>query len=1029
MVGWPGFALALLLAGALSGVAPAQVAPAPAPAAGSADAAADEFFEKSVRPLLADRCWRCHGDERQKSELRLDSRAALLAGGKHGPAAVEKRPEESLLIQAIRRDGERKMPPSQDDALDEKQVGAIVRWVELGLPWPDAKPSEAAARAERPITAAERAFWSFQPVADPAPPPVADESWPQNDLDRFVLAGLERIGLVPAPRADKRTLIRRATFDLIGLPPTPDEVAAFLADETPDAFAHVVDRLLASPHYGERQARHWLDVVRYADSFDSRNLDPAASKGDISEAWRYRDWVVGAFADDLPFAEFVQDQIAGDLRANDGGRFDVKRLIATGVLAIGNWGGGDSDKQKLLTDIADDQVDLVGRAFLGLTLGCARCHDHKFDPIGTDDYYGLAGIFFSSHILAETGPPTAGPPMLRVPLASPEELQARARRDERMRELATKIVATLGGAPLSTTVRDAGGQKGLLALRGEQETPNLLVNPGDAPRAFSTIDLPARCVTLHPSPQAGVAAIFTSPAELVVAVTGRVADADAHNGDGIEWTLERVRAGRERGGDGAAELLARGAIDNGGAMELDHGDGAAALAAVALARGDELRLTILPRANHFCDTTVVVLRLAEVGAARSWDLTSDVVAAAASGAIGNPLPAQDGASWRFVDRRALDVPPAQLDALTRFAAGEAAAGRMAAADASACDELLRLRAAEPAPIPFTNGVAEGGVPHTAHEGVHDVAVHVRGRYDRLGAVVPRRFPRVLAGDEQPPIASGSGRRELAAWLAAPENPLTARVFVNRIWQHHFGAGLVRTPGNFGRMGEAPTNPALLDWLTRRFLESGGSVKAMHRLVLLSSSWQQSSRPAAATLAADPDNRLVGRMNRMRLDAESLRDTLLAVAGGLDETRGGAATLDPATRRRTLYVETVRSDRTGARVLFDGADPTAIVDLRAETLVAPQSLWLMNDEFVLERAAELATRVRREAASEDARIDRLFELLFARPPDEREATVARALLARARVAAGEGDGAAGVAAAAFEELAHVLLLSNEFYFVD
>ena len=519
----------------------------------SADAA--DFFETSVRPVLAERCFRCHGDERQKSDLRLDSRAAVLAGGKHGPAAIEKQPDASLLIQAVRREGERKMPPGKDAALDAKEVAALVRWVELGLPWPDAKPTIPAADVnpasgasatkpadaapplvERTLTAADHAFWSFQPVADPPPPAVdeGDRTRLHSDLDRFVLAGLEARDLAPAPRADPRTLIRRATFDLLGLPPTPEEVAAFLADDSPDAFARVIDRLLASPHYGERQTRHWLDIVRYADSFDSRSLVPNGERSDIAKAWRYRDWVVNAFNRDLPFADFVQDQIAGDLRATDGGGYDPDKVVATGVLAIGNWGGGDSDKDKMVTDIVDDQVDLVGRGFLGLTLACARCHDHKFDPIGTADYYGLAGIFFSTHILPDVGAKTEGSPVLRIPLASRAELQARAQRDARIAELSTQIVAALGGAPLTTVVRDVAGNPGLVALRGVEETPSLLVNGNDQAVSFSTLDLPARCVTLHPSPRAGVAVAFSGPRDLVVAATGRVADADNHCGDGIE---------------------------------------------------------------------------------------------------------------------------------------------------------------------------------------------------------------------------------------------------------------------------------------------------------------------------------------------------------------------------------------------------------------------------------------------------------------------------------------------------------------
>jgi len=1005
----------------------------------------EEFFEKSVRPLLEERCLRCHGEDRPKASLRLDSRAGVLAGGKHGPAAIEKRPDESLLVQAVRREGARKMPPSQPLAPEE--VAALTRWVELGMPWPDAKPEHVGEKGEmgeksgtasagsgemlveRDFTAAERAFWSFQPIADPVPPPVVDVAWPTSDLDRFVLAELEARGLSPAPRADRRTLIRRATFDLTGLPPTPEEVAAFEADRSTDSFGRVIDRLLASPRYAERWARHWLDVVRYADSFDARSLVPGAERADAVEAWRYRDWVVDAFARDLPFSDFVQDQIAGDLRAGDAVAFDARRIIATGALAIGNWGGGDSDKRKMLTDIADDQVDLVGRAFLGLTIGCARCHDHKFDPITNADYYGLAGVFFSTHILPDVGSPTEGSPVLRIPLASPSELAERARRAAREQELAGRVLAAVGGWPLAKVARDVAGNADLVARFGDGDTPSLLVNHGDATTPLGTLTLPPHAVSLHPSPQAGVAVAFDAKGLLAASVRGRVADGDAHCGDGVEWTLERA-------GAGASVLLAKGAIDNGGAMALADSENGSALEKIVLAPGDELRFTILPRGGYECDTTVVELTvdelLAETPACvppRTWDLAADLLADVAGGGPSNPVVARNGARWRFLDRRTGGASPAQLAALAAYAKAELEkeAGRVAPEVVVALEEFAALRASAPLPLIYANGAQEGGVPNSEHAGVHDVAIHGRGRYDRLGATVPRRFPRILAGDVQPPVGEGSGRRALAEWLADPTNPLPPRVWVNRLWQHHFGAGVVRTPGNFGRLGEPPSHPALLDWLARRFLEAGGSTKALHRLILASSTWQQASTPAPATLAADPENRWLGRMPRARLDAEELRDALLAASGELDATSGGPATRDPLTKRRTLYVMTVRSDRAGWRVLFDGADPTAIVDVRTQSTVAPQALWLMNDEFVLARAAALAERVRREGADDAARIARLFEWVFTRAPDAREREIAGGLLARARAAANvTGE---RVEVDAWEELAHVLLCSNEFFFVD
>ena len=348
-----------------------------------------EFFEKEVRPLLAERCFKCHGGAKTKAGLRLTSRATILSGGDSGPAAVPGKPEESLLIQAVRQQNALKMPPNAK--LSPEQVGKLERWVKLGLAWPETQAQQGAQRnnqdKEKVFTDEQRRFWSFQPVRSPSLPEVHDASWPKSGIDRFILSALKAHGLRPASPADRRTLIRRASFDLTGLPPTPKEVEAFLSDQSPDAFARVVERLLASPHYGERWGRHWLDVVRYTDSFDARILNGEGSIMDMTEAYRYRDWVVGAINQDLPYDQFVIHQIAGDLiPPTDPNEVNVSGIVATGMLAIGNWGGGDADKEKLLTDIADDQIDVVGRACLGLTLACARCHDHKFDPITTEDY-------------------------------------------------------------------------------------------------------------------------------------------------------------------------------------------------------------------------------------------------------------------------------------------------------------------------------------------------------------------------------------------------------------------------------------------------------------------------------------------------------------------------------------------------------------------------------------------------------------------------------------------------------------------
>jgi hypothetical protein len=713
-----------------------------------ADTPAEEFFEKEVRPLLVEHCLKCHGDTKPKGGLRLTSRAAILKGGDTGPAVVSGEPDKSLLIQAVRYNDTPLMPPKRK--LTDRQIAVLTRWVKLGLPWPTTANNSTVAGEHGVfhITEEQRSFWSFQPVKVSALPAVRDANWPRVDLDRFILAASEAKGLRPAKQADKCTLLRRVTFDLTGLPPTPEEMEAFLRDDKPDAFARVVDRLLASPAYGERWGRHWLDLVRYTDSFDARGL---GGEMDCADAWRYRDWVVQAFNRDLPHDRFVTDQIAGDLVPTSEG-FNPDGIIATGFLALGNWGGGDADKEKLLTDIADDQVDVVSRTFLGLTMACARCHDHKFDPISTADYYGLAGIFFSTHILPNVGPKTNGPPMLRIPLLPPDEV-------------------------------------------------------------------------------------------------------------------------------------------------------------------------------------------------------------------------------------------------------------------AACQK-------KKAPIPYANGAQEGGVPGSPHAGVHDVAIHIRGRYDRLGERVPRRFPEILAGRHQQPITSGSGRLQLARWLTRPDHPLTARVMVNRIWQHHFGEGIVRTPSNFGKLGLSPSHAELLDFLAREFVRCGWSIKHMHRLILLSATYQQSSDEEMETVKSDPDNHLFGRMNRRRLEAEALRDAILAVSGRLDRTMSGPAVRDFAMPRRTLYLTTIRSDRSGFGPLFDTADSTAPVDKRTISTVAPQALFLLNNPFVLEQTRALARRVVTAAKEGSSQLDYAYRLLYGRSPTRQEISIGRDFLRR--VGGGEQ---------AWQEYGEVLLCANEFIYVD
>ncbi len=666
-----------------------------------------------------------------------------------------------------------------------------------------AEPSTAAPRPPAPRSPDARTvgmpvdkattWWAFQPVRKPVVPGAA----PQNPIDAFISEKLAAAGLEAAPAADRRSLLRRATFDLTGLPPTPAEVAAFLADSAPDAFARVVDRLLASPAYGQRWARHWLDVARYADYHDA---DPKARTASCEplEAWRYRDWVVDSFNADLPFDRFIVHQLAGDLLPNPaGGALYPAGLIATTFLANGAWDRGDADKEKMLSDMVDDQIDTVGKAFLGLTLGCARCHDHKFDPISNDDYYALAGVFYSTHFMETLGTKGGEITFKRVPLV-PKEIAAQ---------------------------RDA-----------------------------------------------------------------QVAQ------------FEALKA----------------------------------------------KLAALDKQK--------------------------------------PKPA--------------DKDPARL-ALVR--------------------ERDALQARLPPPYPVTMTVQEGGMKGGLFPKIQDVPVHVRGSYTQLGPVIPRRMPAFFAGESQPPITHGSGRRELAAWIAAPTSPLTTRVIVNRVWQWHFGAGLVRTPNNFGLLAEPPTHPALLDWLAARFVEDGWSLKSLHRQIMLSAAYQRASAVPRAQAARDPDNRWLGRFTARRLEAEAIRDAMIFVSGRLELAPAGPAGADVGALRRSLYIQTARWDRGNFATLFDAANPDASVEKRNLSTVAPQALLLLNHDFVQTQAAALAKRLLREASADAAaRIHWACQLLFARPAHAEELAIGHHLLAQS----GEPH-----AEAAWRDLAHVLLCANEFVYVD
>jgi len=773
-----------------------------------------QFFEKSVRPVMVEHCLKCHGEKKQWAGLRLDSREALLRGGDTGAAIVPGKPAESLLIRAIRHeDDDLKMPA--EGKIPDQQIADLVRWVEMGAPFPEVKPANSRTRDPN--------HWAFQPPTEQSLPPVKDEAWGRSPIDRFVLAKLEAAGLAPAPAADKRTLIRRVTFDLTGLPPTPAEVDAFLADDRPDAWSRVVDRLLDSPAYGERWGRHWLDIARYADS---NGLDENIAHGN---AWRYRDYVVQAFNRDKPFDQFIVEQLAGDLiPASDLAR-EHEFLTATGFLSIGPKVLAEVNEAKMQMDIVDEQLDTVGRVFLGMTLGCARCHDHKFDPISTADYYGLAGIFKSTRTM-DTYIKVAK--WHENPLRSPEATALQTEYDAQIAEKKRTVEMFIATA-------DQAAREAL---------------PKDA-------QPPEKLETLYPEATAA--------------------------------ELKKLR-----------------------------------------------------------------------------------------------------------------------------------------------EELAALEKAPPE-LPSAMGVGE--------DKIVDVAINIRGNPTKLGEVVPRHTPAVMRGPAVPEFSTtSSGRQKLAEWLIDPRHPLTSRVLVNRVWRWHFGKGIVRTTDNFGLLGEAPSHPELLDWLALRFIADGWSMKSLHRLILNSNTYRQSSSPASEAEARDIDNRLFSRAIVRRLDAEEVRDSLLAVGGTLDPTVGGSLLKvknrgylfdhtsvdlsDYASQRRSLYLPVIRNNVYDLFQLLDFPDPAVPTGDRTATTVAPQALLMLNSEIVMQSAEHLAGRVLEDSGETGPRIAMLYRIAYGRDASAEEQESATAFLREAAQSLPTEIEEPVRRRQAWTVLCHVIIAANEFIYV-
>jgi len=815
----------------------------------SAQAADDgiEFFEKSIRPILVQHCYECHSQaaaEKGKLQagLLLDSKQGVLTGGESGPAIVAEKPDKSLLIGALKYESY-EMPPK--GRLPAHVIADFEKWVQMGAPDPrEATSAPAPRRTAFQITAEDRAHWAFQPLHKSPPPEVQDAARVRGDLDRYVWAKLEQAGRRPSAEADRAALLRRTTFALTGLAPTPEEIVAFVADDRSDAFERVVDRMLKSPEFGVHWGRHWLDGVRYADNID--------------KSGEYRRWVVRAFNEDLPYDKFLKLQIAGDLipadetvpadRVHESGA-SLDGITATGMLSLAVW--EQVGRDLAVAEIVDSQIDLVGRQLLGLTLACARCHDHKFDPISAKDYYSLAGILFSSHIA--TGKLIAddrlGTDLVEVPLLNAEQAAVNRKLDEQIAEAEEKIGSHTKKIPQAAKLADL-----------TKTLPDLEV-------------------------------------QLAKATTSA-------NKKKLNEQIAKAKAEHEK-------------------------------------------------------------------------LVAD----------------QKSSGW--------EINPPELQEINAIRAEVA--------------DLQKQKYKAPLAV----AIREGGVPGSNRAKIGDAPIYLRGEYTREGEVVPRRFPTILAGEKQVPLGERteqSGRLELAEWIASADNPLTARVMVNRVWQQLIGRGLVRSPDNFGKLGERPTHPELLDHLAQRFIASGWSVKQLVRETVLSATFRQASFVSAEEARLDPDNAAIGHMNRRRLTYEELRDALLR----LGRTTSLDAPSTPATAttempRRTMYEALDRRKTDVTAAIFDGPDSKAIVPVRAETTTAPQALFLMNNPLVVETAKRLTAQLQKDPSltTDSQRLQRLWLLTLGREPENEETEIALGFVAKH----------------SWDGFIQALLGSNEFAYLD
>ena len=909
----------------------------------------EEFFEFRIRPILVKKCYSCHS-EMVSSGLRVDSRQSLLRGGSLGPAIVPGKPKESLLLQAVNHSHQHLRMPL-GEKLHEQEILDLSRWVQMGAPWPKTQPSIQLKPTGQKFTITEkdRDYWAFKPVQHPTLPKVTNTRWSKSPIDLFILARLENEGLSPTEPATKRELVRRLSFDLIGLPPTPEEVDAFLKDDSPQAWRNLVNRLLESPHYGERWGRHWLDIARYSED----DVHGPTGHSEYLNAWRYRDWVIQAFNQDMPFDLFVKAQIAGDLLQ----RPDREKLLpGTGFLGLGVWYYGSGRPQNR-ADERFDRIDVISRGFLGLTVGCARCHDHKYDPIAFKDYWALDGIVAST-IYQE------------YPLAAPKAVETYRAHQKKVTALETSIKDFLNKQSIQLSEMLAWQTSRYLVATWKQlKSPNL------------------------------------SRSEL--AQTNGI-DEELFKG----WFRYLTEGKRDH-----PYLLAWDKLrERGGTLE-EAQKVATDFQALALAILSEKRLIddrnrIIVESNKPKDDLTTAIYLPN-------GFRADVYCSICELTL-EPIDREKYILW-------LDL-FGDTDLTNSFMKLEFGLFRLQGKKLESYLEgewkihletlrtrLKGLKNSSPPEYAYIHGMTDS--PHP-----NDSRIHLRGNPYDLGEKTPRRFLTVLSPDQPKPYRTGSGRLQLAQAIAS--HPLTVRVMVNRIWQNHFGHGIVRTPSNFGRLGTPPTHPELLEYLADRFIQNHYSIKALHREILLSATYQQSSQHSEVHYVKDPENQLLWRFNRRRLDAEALRDSILSIAGTLDSSVGGiSVNLSKDERRRTVYGQVKRSKLNNMLALFDFPDPSLSSQQRSITNIPSQKLFFLNSNLMWNQSEFLANRISKQGSSVTSQtIQEAYRVVFGRQASTEEIGLAKNFIENGHDQVSHQSGT-------FQQFLQILLSSNEFLFVD